>query len=705
MHVHISRHVQSLAFNGPNATPEQWLRLRDLLDRAVDAGLADPSALRFMVGHVQEGSFSPEYYFDLWEGRLAARLSQPASQPTANASQQTVRRSAARWHGAVLTAIERLRVGEIDASTGVTAMLHAFTAHGIPKQSLQELIYKQVLPAVADPLQRAALTHAFLRELAEFRTPCCRRLHCWNCHVSGGHRGLTCAQYQARRTAHGASDAEIISCPKCFVSLIKAEGCNAVVCPCGHGFNYAQRKLDIQRERCAQFETMLELTRGENQWLALLELAVQASTLANDHDPTGRTSSSEMAALAAAWLKLNTAGSERLSAHFEAVSCGRPMLVRAEGTHSEALATVAIVQNVVSPSTLWRDCGVMETDGIFAYEVREINGGSGKPSRMVSQLKCCPSGTMLTAVRAMRIVDRLASDRINSSVINLNGAPPSLELHAAAEWIAHHKAASKEVRRWEEHVASAVKMVAELANLSTEEVLGVDEMCKSLGVYRSDAVEVLLATRNVGLAQRILQKLCTPNRQQLLQAVLLRRSMMRLDLRPSSATSTNSTTSSSDAGWCAHTKQCDGDVDTFSLSSLQISPGPPLRVETGAMGLDSLVASAALSPVSAQHNDPCHGYSGVGGLCGGQRGSTGGGSSSGEARRSILRLNNWAQRRISCRPEVSKQVDALVEHLDARHTIANRLKDSDMAMIDEMRAGGMQMGDAYNLLNQHNHKS
>ena len=45
------------------------------------------------------------------------------------------------------------------------------------------------------------------------------------------------------------------------------------------------------------------------------------------------------------------------------------------------------------------------------------------------------------------------------------------------------------------------------------------------------------------------------------------------------------------------------------------------------------------------------------------------------------------------------------EHLDARHTIANRLKDSDMAMIDEMRAGGMQMGDAYNLLNQHNHKS
>ena len=102
---------------------------------------------------------------------------------------------------------------------------------------------------------------------------------------------------------------------------------------------------------------------------------------------------------------------------------------------------------------------------------------------------------------------------------------------------------------------------------------------------------------------------CTPNRQQLLQAVLLRRSMMRLDPRPSSATSANSTTSSSDAGWCAHTKQCDGDVDTFSLSSLRSRPA---RVETGAMGLDSLVASAALSPVSAQHNDPCHGYSGVG---------------------------------------------------------------------------------------------
>merc|ERR1712224_65459 len=102
--------------------------------------------------------------------------------------------------------------------------------------SLQDLLYGHVLPAVADPLRRAALTHAFLCELAEFRTPCCQRKHCFNCHKKGGHPGLTCAQYQARYAPRYG--AEIVTCPKCFVPLIKSEGCNAVVCPCGCAFDY-----------------------------------------------------------------------------------------------------------------------------------------------------------------------------------------------------------------------------------------------------------------------------------------------------------------------------------------------------------------------------------------------------------------------------------------------------------------------------------
>ena len=62
-----------------------------------------------------------------------------------------------------------------------------------------------------------------------FRTPCCNRLHCFNCHVAGGHPGLTCDQFQAQRNAKQqgsghTSDIDIVTCPKCFVSLVKGDG-------------------------------------------------------------------------------------------------------------------------------------------------------------------------------------------------------------------------------------------------------------------------------------------------------------------------------------------------------------------------------------------------------------------------------------------------------------------------------------------------
>ena len=242
-----SRYAPDVAFCGPNATPGEWLALRNLFDRAVDAGISSLDAIRIMVKNVQERRFSPNHYFMMWTERLGAlpkvgngmrRHSQPLP---------PVKPAPTRWQGAALTAIEQLRAGEIDASAAVTIVLHAMQPR--PKASLQGLVYERVLPAVADPLKRATLTHAFLRELAEFRTPCCKLTHCFNCHKRGGHPGMTCARYQARNAPR---EAGIVSCPKCSVPLIKTEGCNAVVCPCGHGFNYALRLREIESDERAE---------------------------------------------------------------------------------------------------------------------------------------------------------------------------------------------------------------------------------------------------------------------------------------------------------------------------------------------------------------------------------------------------------------------------------------------------------------------
>jgi hypothetical protein len=80
-----------------------------------------------------------------------------------------------RAAGDVLTVLEQLKAGAVDASAAVAPLVRAL---GPTRARWQELMFEHVLPAVADPLTRASLTHAFLRELAEFRTPCCRKLQC-----------------------------------------------------------------------------------------------------------------------------------------------------------------------------------------------------------------------------------------------------------------------------------------------------------------------------------------------------------------------------------------------------------------------------------------------------------------------------------------------------------------------------------------------
>ena len=98
------------------------------------------------------------------------------------------------WQSGVLLTLEQLKTGALDAAAAVPQLLAALA---VPKGQQQQRMFSDVLPAIGDPLARAAVAHAFLRGLAQFSTPCCRRLHCFNCHVVGGHPGLSCEQYAA----------------------------------------------------------------------------------------------------------------------------------------------------------------------------------------------------------------------------------------------------------------------------------------------------------------------------------------------------------------------------------------------------------------------------------------------------------------------------------------------------------------------------
>ena len=124
------------------------------------------------------------------------------------------------------------------------------------------------------------------------------------------------------------------------------------------------------------------------------------------------------------------------------------------------------------------------------------------------------SHQLLKAVRALAIIRKTKDVET-----------PTLEIAGASVWIMRHEEAGQMEKRLDEYVKGAVNIQKELSALSTEEVLGVDQLVTSLGVYRTDAVELIAALRDVGMAGRFLKTHCLPNGNRLMQAVLLRRSM------------------------------------------------------------------------------------------------------------------------------------------------------------------------------------
>ena len=86
---------------------------------------------------------------------------------------------------------------------------------------------------VGDPERRFALQLAWLRRYPKFASPCCGAPMCFKCKTAGHHPGRTCEEVQKAEAAIGVQ-----CCPGCGVPTVRAEGCNHMICPCGHHWQW-----------------------------------------------------------------------------------------------------------------------------------------------------------------------------------------------------------------------------------------------------------------------------------------------------------------------------------------------------------------------------------------------------------------------------------------------------------------------------------
>jgi len=103
------------------------------------------------------------------------------------------------------------------------------------------LVIPSLARLIVDTERRAALTLAFLRKFPMMKTPCCSTDMCFKCKTDGHHgpsehcfaKPRTCVQ-MAKEEAE--IDAQF--CPACGVATVRSEGCNHIICVCGHHWTW-----------------------------------------------------------------------------------------------------------------------------------------------------------------------------------------------------------------------------------------------------------------------------------------------------------------------------------------------------------------------------------------------------------------------------------------------------------------------------------
>jgi hypothetical protein len=104
-------------------------------------------------------------------------------------------------------------------------------------------IFKVILSMVSNPERRGNLHLRYLRARPRAYLTCCNREQCYRCKTRDTHDGKTCDEMESLH------DNGFVRCSRCFVYLVKGDGCDSVTCVCGNQFSWSTEREKFESAR------------------------------------------------------------------------------------------------------------------------------------------------------------------------------------------------------------------------------------------------------------------------------------------------------------------------------------------------------------------------------------------------------------------------------------------------------------------------
>ena len=139
-------------------------------------------------------------------------------------------------------------IDQHDLSAAVDVIDTIFKARGETKEPTGNLLDSIIQNSTYNklPLEKfSAIFNAFVTRFPLIKTGCCKQKVCFRCQTKGHHEksGGSCITFNNVTNVNSNS---IFPCPRCKVTLLKSEGCNAVKCPsCNLSFEWGTKKVLI----------------------------------------------------------------------------------------------------------------------------------------------------------------------------------------------------------------------------------------------------------------------------------------------------------------------------------------------------------------------------------------------------------------------------------------------------------------------------
>jgi hypothetical protein len=101
-------------------------------------------------------------------------------------------------------------------------------------------IMKNILLLIKNSERRANLHLRYIQFRPCVWSPCCNTAMCFKCKTKSFHEGQTCEEVTS------AMSNEMLPCGQCGVYLVKGDGCDSIVCVCGHRFTWSDELKRIR---------------------------------------------------------------------------------------------------------------------------------------------------------------------------------------------------------------------------------------------------------------------------------------------------------------------------------------------------------------------------------------------------------------------------------------------------------------------------